>query len=97
MRGGGRVPCCKGSVTQTLNALSRRAGYEENRRLSFWLSFDPDAQTVKYGKGHHMEARLPPPLPTRYALVFCLARSLQEHAHSVLVAMHAQCLRQQGL
>lgn len=38
-------------------ALRGRAGYEENRRLSFWLSFDPDAQTVKYGKGHHMEAR----------------------------------------
>ena len=42
----------------------RRAGYEENRRLSFWLSFDPDAQTVKYGKGHHMEAR---PAPQRVA------------------------------
>jgi len=38
-------------------ARAGRAGYEEGRRLSFWVSFDPDAQTVKYGKGHHMEAR----------------------------------------
>ena len=49
-RGGARVVA--------VSARAERTGYEEGRRLSFWVSFDPDAQTVKYGKGHHMEARL---------------------------------------
>ena len=23
--------------------------------ISYWLSFDPDSRTLKYGMGHHME------------------------------------------
>ena len=58
------------------------AGYEENRRLSFWLSFDPDGQTVKYGKGHHMEAR--PPLQLlayqQFSHLLCRKVVMQTHA-----------------
>ena len=53
----------QGQCDPTLMVPRRRAGYEENRRLSFWLSFDPDAQTIKYGKGHHMEVCPAVPAP----------------------------------
>ncbi|KAK9831309.1 hypothetical protein WJX81_000976 [Elliptochloris bilobata] len=53
---GADLVMCRGGTTQVLSrSPGAKAGYVENRRLSFWLSFDPDAQTVKYGKGHHME------------------------------------------
>ena len=31
------------------------AGYEENEKISYWLSFDRDRLVVKYGKGYFME------------------------------------------
>jgi len=32
-----------------------KAGYEENEKISYWLSFDRDRLVVKYGKGYLME------------------------------------------
>ncbi|BDA44750.1 hypothetical protein COCOBI_06-2280 [Coccomyxa sp. Obi] len=31
------------------------SGYQAERWLSYWVSFDPDACVLKYGIGHHME------------------------------------------
>ena len=31
------------------------AGFVEGRTIAYWLSFDPDSRTIKYGMGHHME------------------------------------------
>ncbi len=31
------------------------AGYQADRWLSYWVSFDPDTCVLKYGIGHHME------------------------------------------
>ena len=30
-------------------------GFLSGRKVSYWLSFDPDSRTLKYGMGHHME------------------------------------------
>ncbi len=31
------------------------AGLLSGRKISYWVSFDPDSHTLKYGMGHHME------------------------------------------
>lgn len=78
--------------------LRGRAGYEENRRLSFWLSFDPDAQTVKYGKGHHMEARPAAAAPAQQFTLHCVCcEVICKRMHEVLGAVPGLCSRQLGL
>ena len=46
---------CRGSSFCTYQVLPACAGYELDRWLSYWVSFDPDTCTLKYGVGHHME------------------------------------------
>ena len=40
-------------VTGTVK--NEHVGFEENRKISYWLSYDRDHLTIKYGKGYRME------------------------------------------
>jgi len=45
----------KTMLTEGKNSEKKNVGYEEDKKISYWLSYDRDNLVLKYGKGYRME------------------------------------------